>query len=324
MSVRLAGLSRRRLLKKGAAAAAAGAALTVGGGAPAQASPAQASGPAVVTGRTFRAWVSRGTGPGRTTLQDVKLRPVTGRMVVVRTEATNLCYSNVGVVLGIQAAPPTGGAAAPATAAAVGGTLTGTDSMALIQGHGGIGVVEAVGPEVRRVQVGDRVCVSGTPQCGSCYHCLRGRADICQLLGRNLASDLIPVADLRDGTPVYSNSHIGGLSELMVTWEEWIVPVVSKASHVDLGMVCSCVSVAGLGATTSGTLATLAPGSAVAVVGCGPLGLSAVQGARIGGASIIIGIDPIRARRDVAMKVGATHVLDPNVEGDKLISGCAR
>jgi S-(hydroxymethyl)glutathione dehydrogenase/alcohol dehydrogenase len=191
--------------------------------------------------------------------------------------------------------------------------------MALIQGHGGIGVVEAVGPEVRRVQVGDRVCVSGTPQCGACYHCLRGRADICQLLGRNLASDLIPVADLRDGTPVYSNSHIGGLGELMVSWEEWIVPVVSKASNVDLGMVCSCVSVAGLGATTSGTLATLAPGSAVAVVGCGPLGLSAVQGARIAGASTIIGIDPIRARRDVAMQVGATHVLDPNVEGDRLI-----
>jgi threonine dehydrogenase-like Zn-dependent dehydrogenase len=57
----------------------------------------------------------------------------------------------------------------------------------------------------------------------------------------------------------------------------------------------------------------------VAVVGCGPLGLSAVQGARIAGASTIIGIDPIRMRRDVAMKVGATHVLDPNVEGDKLI-----
>ena len=310
-------LSRRGLLKRGATAAAA---VAAGGAAPAA---AQGQAPAVVTGRTFRAWISRGSGPGRTTLQDVRMRAVTGRMVVVRTEATNLCYSNVGAVLGIQAAPPGGtvpaNAAAPANPAAAGGTLAGTDSMALIQGHGGIGVVEAVGPEVRRVQVGDRVCVSGTPQCGACYHCLRGRADICQLLGRNLASDLIPVADLRDGTPVYSNSHIGGLGELMVTWEEWIVPVVSKASNVDLGMVCSCVSVAGLGATTSGTLATLAPGSAVAVVGCGPLGLSAVQGARIAGASIIIGIDPIRARRDVAMKVGATHVLDPNVEGDRLI-----
>ena len=84
-------------------------------------------------------------------------------------------------------------------------------------------------------------------------------------------------------------------------------------------MVCSCVSVAGLGATTSLTLALVAPGSIVAVVGCGPLGLSAVQGARISGASTIIAIDPVRARREVAMKVGATHVLDPNAEGDRLV-----
>src|SRR3970282_989129 len=60
------------------------------------------------------------------------------------------------------------------------------------------------------------------------------------------------------------------------------------------------------------------PGSIVAVVGCGPLGLSAVQGARIAGASTIIAIDPIRVRREVALKVGATIVLDPNVEGERL------
>ena len=95
MPSRTPALSRRGLLKKGAAAAAAGAAIAAGA-----APSAQGQAPAVVTGRTFRAWMSRGTGPGRTTLQDVKLRPVTGRMVVVRTEATNLCYSNVGVVLG--------------------------------------------------------------------------------------------------------------------------------------------------------------------------------------------------------------------------------
>ncbi len=310
MTARQTGISRRGLLKKGALAAAAGAAF------PAPAGAALAQSPAVVTGRTFRAWVSRGTGPGRTTLQNVRLRPITGRQVVVRTEATNLCYSNAGAVLGIQATAPATG---PNTPAAAGGTLANTNNMALIQGHGGIGVVEAVGPDVRRVQIGDRVCVSGTPQCGSCYHCLRGRADICQLLGRNLASDLVPVADLRDGTPVYSNSHIGGLAELMVTLEEWVVPVVSKASVADLGMVCSCVSVAGLGATTSGTLATLEPGSTVAVVGCGPLGLSAVQGARIAGASTIIAIDPISARRKLAITLGASHALDPNAEGAKLI-----
>jgi S-(hydroxymethyl)glutathione dehydrogenase / alcohol dehydrogenase len=304
-------LSRRRLFKKGAAAAA-GAALA------SQSATSFGQAPAVVTARTFRAWISRGSGRGRTTLQDVRLRPLTGRQVVVRTEACNLCYSNVGAVLGIQPAPPTG--AAQATPVNAGLTGANTNDMALIQGHGGVGVVEAVGPEVRRVQVGDRVCVSGTPQCGSCYHCLRGRADVCQLLGRNLAGDLAPVGDLRDGTPVYSNSHIGGLAELMITPEEWVVPVVTKANAVDLGMVLSCVSVAGLGATTSGTLAVVAPGSVVAVVGCGPLGLSAVQGARIAGASTIIAIDPIRVRRELAMKVGATHVLDPNVESDGIIA----
>ena len=187
-------VSRRGLLKKGVAAAAAGAAFGSHSGS------AFAQAPAVVTNRTFRAWISRGTGRGRTTLQDVRLRPIAGRQVVVRTEACNLCYSNVGAVLGIQAGPPP---AAPATQAAVGLAGVNANSMALIQGHGGVGVVEAVGPEVRRVQVGDRVCVSGTPQCGSCYHCLRGRADVCQLLGRNLPADLVPVADLRDGTPVY-------------------------------------------------------------------------------------------------------------------------
>ncbi len=303
-------LSRRRLFKQGAAAAASAALVS-------QSGTAFGQGPAVVTARTFRAWISRGNGRGRTTLQEIRLRPVTGRNVVVRTEACNLCYSNVGAVLGIQAAPPTG--TTPATPANAGLTGLNTNDMALIQGHGGVGVVEAVGPEVRRVQVGDRVCVSGTPQCGSCYHCLRGRADVCQLLGRNLAADLAPVAELRDGTSVYSNSHIGGLAELMITPEEWVIPVVTKATAVDLGMVLSCVSVAGLGATTSGTLAVVAPGSAVAVVGCGPLGLSAVQGARIAGASTIIGIDPIKARRDLALKIGATHVLDPNVEGDRII-----
>ena len=69
----------------------------------------------MITNRTFRAWISRGTGRGRTTLQDVRLRPIGGRQVVVRTEACNLCYSNVGAVLGIQAAAPAA-TAAPAAA----------------------------------------------------------------------------------------------------------------------------------------------------------------------------------------------------------------
>ena len=292
-------ISRRRLLKD--AAAVGGAALA----APTATALGQSA--AVVTGRKFRAWVSRGAGNGRTTLQELTLRPIGGRQIVVRTEATNLCYSNTTTVLGLP------------------GMFAGPISrMALIDGHGGVGVVEAIGPEVRRVQVGDRVCVSGTPQCGNCYQCLRGRADMCQFLGRQGPNDLVPIADTRDGSPVYASSHIGGLAELMVTFEEWVVPVFTKANAVELGMVCSCVSVAGLGTSTSQTLAAIAPGATAAIVGCGPLGLSAVQGARIAGASRIIAIDPIKARRDLARKVGATDVLDPNVEGDKLVANSAR
>ena len=334
-------LSRRELLQQGAAAAAAGTLIGM--------EPASAFGqaPAVVTARRFRGWVTRGGGPGRTTLQELTLRPVSGRQIVVRTEATNLCYSNVPAVLALpQPAPPAGGAAVGAPAgpraggppAAPGGRAGGAPPAgpggragappagrggfggpprAIIQGHGGVGVVEAVGPQVRRVQVGDRVCVSGTPQCGSCYQCLRGRADMCQFLSDN---NLMPIADLSDGSPVVANSHIGGLAELMVTTEEWVVPIFTKATPAMLGMVCSCVTVAGLGATTSPTLALVQPGSSVAVVGCGPLGLSAVIGAKIAGASTIIVVDPIRARRELALKIGATHALDPNVEGNNLVA----
>ena len=303
-------LSRRRLLKQAGA--------MVGGAAVASSSPeAFAQAPAVITRRRFKAWISRGTGPGRTTLHDVTLRPITGRQVVVRTEATNLCYSNVPAVLGLQPAPAA--AAAPASALAIASGMRQMNQMAVIQGHGGVGVVEAVGPEVRRVQVGDRVCVSGTPHCGACYRCLRGRSDMCQFLSAIGADDLVAIADLADGTPVYENSHIGGLAELMVTFEEWVVPIFTTASAADLGMVCGCVSVAGLGATTTPGFVLVEPASTVAVVGCGPLGLSAVQGARIAGASTIIAIDPIRVRRELALKVGATHVLDPNAEGNNLV-----
>jgi S-(hydroxymethyl)glutathione dehydrogenase / alcohol dehydrogenase len=298
--------SRRGLLKRGAAAAAAGAGLG------AHAAPLRGQAPTVITARRFRGWVTRGGGPGRTTLQELTLRAIGGRQIVVRTEATNLCYSNVNAVLALQpqGAGRTGGAGAPP-----GGP--GSPPRAIIQGHGGVGTVEAIGPLVRRVQVGDRVCVSGTPQCGSCYQCLRGRADMCQFLADN---NLIPIADLPDGSPVVANSHIGGLAELMVTTEEWVVPIFTKAAAADVGMVCSCVAVAGLGATTSPTLALVQPGSTVAVVGCGPLGLSAVIGARIAGASTIIAVEPIRARRELAGTLGATHLIDPNVEGDRLVA----
>ena len=103
-------ITRRDLLEKGMAAATIGAAGLL-------ASPSvlgkAAQAPAVVTRRRFRAWISRGNGQGRTTLHEVTLRPIAGRQVVVRTEATNLCYSNATAVLGQPAIADTLALAAP-------------------------------------------------------------------------------------------------------------------------------------------------------------------------------------------------------------------
>jgi S-(hydroxymethyl)glutathione dehydrogenase/alcohol dehydrogenase len=142
---------------------------------------------------------------------------------------------------------------------------------------------------------------------------------MCQFLSAIGPDDLVAIADLADGTPVYQNSHIGGLAELMVPFEEWVVPIFTTKPAEEVGMICGCTSVAGLGATTAHAMTAIEPAMSVAVVGCGPLGLSAVQGARIAGATTIIAIDPIGERREAALKVGATHALDPNVEGDGLV-----
>src|SRR5688572_10251604 len=103
------GISRRSLLRDSAAAAAGGAALL------AQTRTVLGQAPVSVTRTRFRAWISRGDGPGRTTLQEAALRPITGRQVLVRTEATNLCYTLVPAVLGL--APPPTAPTAPAASA---------------------------------------------------------------------------------------------------------------------------------------------------------------------------------------------------------------
>jgi S-(hydroxymethyl)glutathione dehydrogenase/alcohol dehydrogenase len=185
-----------------------------------------------------------------------------------------------------------------------------------ILGHGGVGIVEAIGSKVRRVQVGDRVIVANTPYCGQCYMCLNGRPDRCQMLP-NAGNPFLPVAEMADGTKVVQHNNEGGFAELMIPYEWYCMPIFNSVSAVELS-VLACVGACGLG-TTFG-IAPVEPASDVCILGCGPVGLSAVQGARIKGASQIIAVEPIRARREVALKIGATVALDPNVEGKNLVA----
>lgn len=281
-------VSRRRVLETAAAAVSGGAATLLGGAAVAgQVRTAGTAQTPSAAGQRFRAFVRFGTGAS---LQELKLLPISPMQVVVRTEAAQICYTTTAVALG-----------------------TTSVMQAEIPGHGGVGTVVEVGSQVKRVQVGDRVIVAGASQCGECYHCLHGRADRC-LLANGGGDPNAPIAEMRDGTKV--TGFRGGCAELIVAFESYCVPVFTKVSGAELATLHD-TGMVGLAATM--TVAPVEAGSDVAVLGCGPLGLSAVQGARIKGAARIIAVEPIRARRELALKLGATTALDPNVEGANLV-----
>ncbi len=262
-----------------------------------------------VAGRKIKALVSTSYGPKTTNIEELTLLPISGRQILIRTEASQCCYTMTVRIFGTQdgGRPDPLGPQAP--------VIINDPEQPTIQGHGGVGVVEAVGPDVRRVQVGDRVIVPVTPQCGSCYNCLRGRADRCES-GAGINGKTFAVATRSNGEKVYGGGNIGGLSDVMVAYEESVIPVFTNVSSEELAML-HCVAGCGLGMTM--TLAPVEPGSDVAIWGGGPVGLSAVQGARIMGAAQVILVEPIKARRDLALKLGATAVLDPNAEGDNLV-----
>ncbi len=247
-------------------------------------------GPTKTTGMKFRALVRYGNSLSTETLTLLPIHPL---QVVVRAQASQTCYSTTSALTSGWGAPN-----------------------ALVCGHGGVGIVEEVGSMVKRVRVGDQVIVSATQNCGVCLNCLSGRGDLC-----SVRLPVIPAATMADRTPVYLTAPPAGpagLSEIMLADEDWVVPVFTKVPPVELSLL-SCVGAVGLGLAMCRE--PVQPGTDVAVFGLGPLGISAVQGARIQRAKTIIGIDPIKYRRELALKLGATHVLDPNVvRGDELIN----
>ena len=291
MASRSATISRRRVLKTAGAAVGSGAALLAG-----RTLAAQGGAPAILTntqgGRKFRAFVKHNND--LPTVQELTVRPLTGNLVLIRQEAAQTCYTSVDQVL-IPGFPST---------------------EATIVGHGGVGVVEAIGPQVISTLVGDRVILNLHAACGRCYNCLRMRSDKC----RNGAGEILqPTSTMADGTPVFSRT--GSMSELMITTEQYVTPLFTDVPPDQISML-TCVCGCGLGMTMTNCPVDVA--SDVVIFGAGPVGLSAVQGAKIKGASRIIVVEPIPYRRELATKLGATDVVDPNQYRERSrISGAA-
>jgi S-(hydroxymethyl)glutathione dehydrogenase / alcohol dehydrogenase len=219
------------------------------------------------------------------TIEDVEIDKPWGREVLVRTAATGVCHSDLHVVDGLGRWPL---------------------DRPIILGHEGAGVVEAVGAEVTTVRPGDHVvaCLSGF--CGSCEQCLGGHPNLC-VGGLVTRADSASPRLSQKGEPLRQFIGIASYAERMLLHENSIVKI-DQDLPLDRAALVGCGVLTGVGAALRS--AGLEAGQTAAVFGCGGVGLSIVQGARIGGARQIIGVDVFDSKLEMAQRVGATHVVN--------------
>jgi S-(hydroxymethyl)glutathione dehydrogenase / alcohol dehydrogenase len=204
------------------------------------------------------------------------------RDIVVRLGASGVCHSDLSVIDGtIRLRKPA------------------------ILGHEGAGLVDWVGSEVTRLGVGDRVIAAFVPSCGACRYCVAGKSQLCEGFA---ALSRRPRATRADGTKLQPMTGLGTFAEAMICDEMSLVKVDSDLPDEQLALM-GCGVTTGVGAALN--TAGVEPGSTVAVVGCGGVGQSIIQGARLAGAGQIIAIDPVALKRDMAVRLGASDVVDP-------------
>jgi Zn-dependent alcohol dehydrogenase len=181
--------------------------------------------------------------------------------------------------------------------------------------------VSAVGSDVTRVAVGDKVLLTPTPSCGRCYWCQRDQASLCVEMAGIMTNTFLDGSTglSRGGEVVYRGLNVGGFAEQALATENGVVKLDGDAA-LEIVSVLGCSVQTGVGSVFN--LARVEPGSTVLVMGLGGIGISIVQGARIAGARTIIVSDPVAERRDQAVPFGATHAIDPTTED--VVAECMR
>ena len=176
----------------------------------------------------------------------------------------------------------------------------------IVLGHEAAGVVEAVGTDVHYVSPGDHVITCVSMACGDCRQCFRGKPHLCAHEGLVRLPEDTPRLSV-GGSRVHQFSDLSCYAEQMLVHEKAVVKI-NKDLPLDKAALLGCSVVTGVGAVQN--TARVGPGDTVAVVGCGGIGLNAIQGARIAGAERVIAVDRIADKLELARTFGATDTVD--------------
>jgi S-(hydroxymethyl)glutathione dehydrogenase/alcohol dehydrogenase len=236
-----------------------------------------------------KAAIFREIGEGLT-IEEIEVDDPAPDEVRVRTVACGVCHSDLHFMKGSIAGPR------PA-----------------VPGHEPAGVVEAVGANVRSVKEGDHVIACTSMFCGNCKQCMLGRTHLCS----NRSACRRPKGDrprvTLGGDPISQFADLGGFAEMMLLHEKAVV-AIDDDLPLDRASLVGCGVTTGVGAALN--TAQVKPGSSVAVFGCGGVGVSVIQGARLAGARQIIAIDVVPSKLDTARHFGATDVLLSGPDGE--------
>ena len=211
--------------------------------------------------------------------------------VLVRLCASGLCHTDLEVIQGSLHYP-----------------------LPIVLGHEGAGVVEAVGRDVTLVKPGDHVICSWNPSCGHCFYCDRGQPILCEVFASTQPKGHLMDGTSRlslDGVKLHHFSAVSSHAEYCVVPESGAVPIPFEMPF-DRACLIGCGVMTGVGGAWY--MAEVRPGEHVAVVGCGAVGLNAVQGARMAQAETVIAIDVNERKLELARTLGATHTVDTRNE----------
>jgi len=182
----------------------------------------------------------------------------------------------------------------------------------IVLGDEGAGVVEAVGPGVQTLGVGDHVILSWAPTCGRCHYCVIGRPNLCEQ--RRPGQGVLPEGTSRmslGGRPVYQYGHVATYASVTVVAESSAI-AIDKNMPLDRAALIGCSVMTGVGAVIN--TAAVPPGASMAVFGVGGVGLNAVQGGAMVAAQPIIAVDVVGGKLESARRLGATHAIDASKE----------